>query len=146
MCEKLFCITSTSVESGFASLAQVWKVVLQHEHKCVKWFGTPTQVRKVVLHYKHKCVKWFCIASPSVESGFALLAQVWKVGLQYQRKCESGFQCHHKCGKWFCITSTSVESGFASLAQGWKVLLQHEHNWGKWISTQPQVQEVVLQH
>ncbi len=72
--------TNTSVEGGFALLAQVQKVVLQQLHKCEKWFSTRTQVRKVV-----------CNTNTSVESGFALPAQVYKVVLQHQHKCEKWF-------------------------------------------------------
>ncbi len=78
---KWFCITGTSVESGFATLTQVWK-----------WFSTLTQVRKVVLKHEQKCEKWFCIASTSVESGFATQQQVGKVVFNTNRSTKSGFQ------------------------------------------------------
>ncbi len=72
--------TNTSAKSGFALLAQVWKVVLQQLHKCEKWFSTRTQVRKVV-----------CNTKTSLESGFATPAQVRQVVLQHQHKCEKWF-------------------------------------------------------
>ncbi len=88
------------MESGFASLAQVWKVVLQHKHKCGKWFCiTGTSVESGFASPAHVW-KMVFKATTSAESGFALRAQVWKVVLQH----------YHKCGKWFCNTNTSVES------------------------------------
>ncbi len=84
--------TNTSVESGFATPTQVWKVVLHHWHKCGKWFSTLTQVWKVVLKHEQKCEKWFCIASTSVESGFATRPQVGKVVFNTNRSAKSGFQ------------------------------------------------------
>ncbi len=91
-----------------------------------------------------------------MESGFASLAQVWKVVFNTKTSVESGLQDQHKCGKWFLITGTSVESGFATptqvrkvvlqLAQVGKVVLQHEQKCEKWISTLTVAQKVVLQH
>ncbi len=57
--------TNTSVESGFALPAQVWKVVLQHEQKCEKWTSTLTGAQKVDFN-----------TNRSAKSGFATITQV----------------------------------------------------------------------
>ncbi len=82
-CGKWFCIVSTSVESGFATLTQVWKVVFNATTSVESGFALRAQVWKVVLHCEHKCGKWFCNTNTSVESGFATQTQVWKVVLHH---------------------------------------------------------------
>ncbi len=109
--------TNTSAESGSATLAQVWKVVLQHDHKWGKRFSTLTGAQKVDFNTNRSAKRGFASLAQvckvvfntitSVESGSAPLIQVWKVVTQQQ----------HKCEKWFCIASKSVESGFATITQ-----------------------------